>query len=126
MTVSREQLTQLYTDYFGTAPDFDNGTTITIFPPRVLITTNATNYTGGGTSFSQSLQSWAEEVAITFTERDVPEWGWWTAYYPAHPVPLPRVEQRPSRPMRSQARSCAKQTQRWKRRRFLHKLRSEA
>lgn len=52
-----------------------------------------------------------------------PQWGWWAAFYPPHPIPQPRIAERAARPTRGQARGCIKQAQRWKRRRFVQRLR---
>lgn len=53
-------------------------------------------------------------------------WGWWAAFYPVPAVLVPDFAEFATRPTRKQARQCAGDVRRWKRRRFLHKLRAEA
>lgn len=68
--------------------------------------------------------SW-DTIATTFLAPG-PVWGWWAEFYPKPGVMLPRLLPMALRPWRGQARACAGQRRRTKRRRFLHALRRTA
>lgn len=67
------------------------------------------------------------ELERTFYRKvDDPEWGWWTAYYPPHPVNWFTPAHRPIQLRRPQSRCCRIDRARWKRRRFVQRLRVQS
>jgi hypothetical protein len=110
--------------YYGRLRDLDG--TVYFLEPCVVTIHNATVVTGDFWSIGDVVTTAINAVAYDFKFDRLPEWGWWTAYYPRHPVLIPHSVARAQRPMRQQARSCAKQRRQWKRRRFVQKLRRRA
>jgi hypothetical protein len=98
---------------------------------NIVVTMTTTIIGTGSTSWPVGIPIRVYDVAETYAsvhslKDDGPEWGWWAAYYPPHPIPRPRIERRGIRPVRAQARACRIDRGRWKRRRFVQRLRRRA
>lgn len=121
MIVTASQLERLYLAYFGR-------------PSDAITTVIFTGATTDGVDLFDALTRSFDLAATQITDFAAtmrllsagPAWGWWTAYYPPHPVLSPRPACKPTRPTRGQARACRLDARRWKRRRFVQRLRRRA